>query len=175
MTLYSYTFGVQFALFEIFRGFNHVYESRRPVYRHRCGGGATTANGLLLTNGGGSGGGHGGGGGGGLGGSGGGSAHNYVYPPPPVRQRWPLAWVLPVLAVGDEELLALVGMDSYVMIRYIKLCWNLFSFSTVLCLCVLVPVYRSGGETANLDCSSKGESELSFSQKTKRVGKEESE
>jgi len=67
--------------------------------------------------------------------------------------------VWPVLQVGDEELLALVGLDSYVMIRYIKLCWRLFAFSTVLCLCVLVPVYRSGQETARLDCSSKGASE----------------
>jgi len=74
--------------------------------------------------------------------------------PPPVRSRWPIVgWLIPTLRVGDEELLFLVGLDSYVLVRYVRLCWKITAFSTLVCLALLVPVYASGGETANMDCT----------------------
>ncbi len=54
--------------------------------------------------------------------------------------------------MGDDQLLHLVGLDFYVMIRYVKLCWKLFAVSTFVCVCILVPVYSAGGEAAKLKC-----------------------
>ena len=64
--------------------------------------------------------------------------------PPPVLSRWPLAWIYPTLAVTDEQLLFLVGLDSFVMIRFIKMCWKMCLFATLVCCVVLVPCYVTG-------------------------------
>jgi hypothetical protein len=63
--------------------------------------------------------------------------------PPLPRPRWPLGWVWPVLAVEDEQLLQLVGLDAYVMVRYIRLCWKMCAAAAVVCVGVLVPIYEA--------------------------------
>ena len=53
-----------------------------------------------------------------------------------------------MLEVSDERLLALCGLDAYVLVRYIKLCLKCCFTSTVLCGCLLVPIYVNfGGKT----------------------------
>ena len=73
-----------------------------------------------------------------------------MYDPPPKRSRWPLGWIRPTLSVEKDHLLHLVGLDSFVMIRFIRLCWKLCLLPTVVCCCVLVPCYRAGN-VANKD------------------------
>jgi hypothetical protein len=69
---------------------------------------------------------------------------NSNYQPPIKRSRFPLAWVKPLLTMTDDRLLFLVGLDAYVMIRYVRLCWKMCALSTFVCVAVLVPVYSSG-------------------------------
>jgi len=70
------------------------------------------------------------------------SADSKFRPPPP-RSRWPLGWVWPMLSVNDEELLDLVGLDAYVMVRYIRLCWYMCAAAAFVCVGILVPVYST--------------------------------
>ena len=110
MEWYMLPFGIQYVLFEVYRGSaQHVYESRRDTYTARC------------------------------------SSEANLRPPPP-RSRWPLGWVWPVLSVNDEELLELVGLDAYVMVRYIRLCWIMCAAAAFVCVCLLVPIYSSASK-----------------------------
>ena len=118
MIIYSYLMVAQLALFEVCRGNQLVYESRRSVYKIRC-----KRSGILA---------------------------------PPVRSRWPLAWIGPTLAITEDELLHLVGLDMFVMIRFIKMCWKMCLFATLLCSCLLVPCYIAGDSFQ--DASYNGES-----------------
>lgn len=65
---------------------------------------------------------------------------------PPGRGRWPLAWVWPTLSVTESDLLHFAGLDLYVMVRYVKLCWKLMAFATVVCCTLLVPCYVNGDQ-----------------------------
>ena len=76
--------------------------------------------------------------------------------PPDERPRFPLAWVWPVLSVEDDRLLKLAGLDQFVMVRYIKLCWKICAFATVVCLAILVPVYAGDGDESN-NCTIEGQ------------------
>ena len=46
--------------------------------------------------------------------------------------------------MGDEELCALVGLDAYLMLRYLRLCMRLTGFSAFWGLAVLYPLYYTG-------------------------------
>ena len=54
-----------------------------------------------------------------------------------------LAWAS-AIAMGDEELCALVGLDAYLMLRYLRLCMRLTGFSAFWGLAVLYPLYYTG-------------------------------
>jgi hypothetical protein len=62
---------------------------------------------------------------------------------PPCPSNYPLAWISSVMAVGDEDLLRMVGLDGYMLIRYINVCFKMSFFFTFWGLIVLAPVYRS--------------------------------
>lgn len=114
MMYYTYFFGAQFLLFEIFRGTSHVYSSRCAIYAKRC--------------------------------------RNSQHEKPITRSRYPLAWIWPLLSMSDERLLFLVGLDSYVMIRFVRLCWKMCALATFICCGVLVPVYSSGQQKKIEEC-----------------------
>lgn len=79
---------------------------------------------------------------------------NSQYEEPVTRSRYPLAWVMPLLTMSDDRLLFLVGLDSYVMIRYVRLCWKMCALATFICCVVLVPVYSSGQQKKVRECYS---------------------
>lgn len=66
------------------------------------------------------------------------ACHGFHYP-----SSYPFDWIVTTFKTSDENLLQLVGLDGYVLIRYIKICYRIgffFSLSGVLVLC---PVYGS--------------------------------
>ncbi|RYG67263.1 hypothetical protein EON64_07835, partial [archaeon] len=65
-------------------------------------------------------------------------------PPPP--SRWPFAWVYTILLIPNEEVLRMVGLDGYMLLRFLLVCIRVASFFTFFGLIVLVPVYMHGGE-----------------------------
>eukprot|EP01031_Cornospumella_fuschlensis_P035603 gene35603-43179_t len=65
-------------------------------------------------------------------------------PPPP--SRWPFAWVYTILLIPNEEVLRMVGLDGYMLLRFLLVCIRVASFFTFFGLIVLVPVYVHGGE-----------------------------
>jgi hypothetical protein len=62
---------------------------------------------------------------------------------PPIPGRYPFAWIVSVLEIGEEDLLRMVGLDGYMLIRYINVCFRMSVFYTIFGLLVLVPVYSS--------------------------------
>jgi Late exocytosis, associated with Golgi transport len=60
---------------------------------------------------------------------------------PPCPSGHPLAWIASVLAVGDEDLLRMVGLDGYMLVRYVNVCFRMSVFYTMWGLLVLAPVY----------------------------------
>jgi hypothetical protein len=60
-------------------------------------------------------------------------------PPPP--STFPFAWVLTVMDVEEEDFLRMVGLDGYMLMRYINVCFRMSVFFTIWGLVALVPVY----------------------------------
>jgi calcium permeable stress-gated cation channel len=50
------------------------------------------------------------------------------------------AWVLPVLKVSDEEVIKRIGLDSYMFLRFMKMCTILFATFSIIGLPVLLPI-----------------------------------
>ena len=64
---------------------------------------------------------------------------------PPKPGTYPFAWIGSVLNVNDDtELLEMIGLDGYMLIRYIKACLKISLFITFFCLLIMVPVYSRG-------------------------------
>lgn len=68
-------------------------------------------------------------------------------PSPP--SRFPFAWVYQVLTIPQEEVLRMIGLDGYMLLRFLILCFRLASFFSFFGVLVLVPIYHSG--TAGLN------------------------
>lgn len=62
---------------------------------------------------------------------------------PPIPSKIPLAWVYTVLNVSDDEILRMVGLDGYMLIRYITVCLRISLFLTVWGIAILLPVYSN--------------------------------
>jgi len=66
---------------------------------------------------------------------------------PPVPPRHMFGWVGTLAAISEDDLLHMVGLDGYMLMRYINICFRISAFLTLWGLVVLVPVYgnSSGG------------------------------
>lgn len=62
-------------------------------------------------------------------------------PPPP--SAYPFGWIIAITKVSDEQFLSMVGLDGYMMMRYITICCRIGYFFSFWGLFVLVPVYYS--------------------------------
>jgi Late exocytosis, associated with Golgi transport len=60
----------------------------------------------------------------------------------PKYPRGFLAWVLPSWRIGDDEFLRQVGLDGYMVIRFIRLCRRLCWMATVCGCGILVCVLK---------------------------------
>lgn len=65
---------------------------------------------------------------------------------PPIPPSYPFAWIVASLAVTEDQILEMVGLDGYMLIRYIHVCWRICAFITFFGLIVLVPIYATAGQ-----------------------------
>lgn len=64
-------------------------------------------------------------------------------PKPPDRC---LAWVPVVFRMKGSETSARVGLDAYMLLRFLRVCTRLTLFTSILGLAILVPIYGAGSE-----------------------------
>ena len=50
------------------------------------------------------------------------------------------AWITPVWSTSERDLVALVGLDATVFMRFTRMCRNIFLALSVLACCILIPV-----------------------------------
>ena len=55
--------------------------------------------------------------------------------------RYFLGWVVDLAKISEDDLLHMVGLDGYMLMRYINICLRICAFLTFWGLMVLVPVY----------------------------------
>ena len=60
---------------------------------------------------------------------------------PEAPSNFPFAWIMTVLDVEEEDFLRMVGLDGYMLMRYINVCFRMSVFFTIWGLMALVPVY----------------------------------
>ena len=64
---------------------------------------------------------------------------------PPTPPKGPLGWVPAVLKITETEFLFMVGLDGYMFMRYILICFKISIFYSVCGLLVLAPIYGTAG------------------------------
>lgn len=63
---------------------------------------------------------------------------------PPKPRVFPFAWVLSVLRVSEDDVLRMVGLDGYMLLRYLVICFRIACFYAFWGLLVMAPVYSAG-------------------------------
>lgn len=56
---------------------------------------------------------------------------------------YPFAWIVEMSRVTEDDLLKMIGLDGYMMIRFLNICIRISAFLTFLGIVILVPVYYS--------------------------------
>lgn len=64
---------------------------------------------------------------------------------PEKPSKIPFAWIIQVLRVSDREVLSMIGLDGYMFLRFISVCFRTAGFCTAWGLLILIPVYRYQG------------------------------
>ncbi|KAJ1452765.1 late exocytosis, associated with Golgi transport-domain-containing protein [Pelagophyceae sp. CCMP2097] len=60
--------------------------------------------------------------------------------------RRPLAWVAAQWRLADDDLADKIGLDAFMLIRYLRMCRRLFFLAAVLALGLVLPLYATGPE-----------------------------
>ncbi|KAG5191569.1 late exocytosis, associated with Golgi transport-domain-containing protein [Tribonema minus] len=68
---------------------------------------------------------------------------------PPEASTALLGWVSSVLAVSDEETHRCVGLDTFMFIRFLRMCFFITGVSSAFALVFLIPIYATGGERSS--------------------------
>ncbi len=66
---------------------------------------------------------------------------------PPAPSWYPFAWLVSIAAVSEDDLLRMVGMDAYMMIRYLNICCRVSMFMSFFGVIIMVPVYATAPGT----------------------------
>lgn len=68
---------------------------------------------------------------------------------PPAPSKVPYAWIWNILHVPELELLDMIGLDGYMCIRFIVVCFRTACFCSIWGVLILVPIYGTAqpGET----------------------------
>ena len=67
---------------------------------------------------------------------------------PEAPGRTPFAWISKIMMVSEEQTLEMVGLDGYMCIRFIVVCFRTACFCSVLGLLILVPVFMNTGDNS---------------------------
>src|SRR3546814_12888060 len=65
---------------------------------------------------------------------------------PPAPGDGCMAWIPATTQVSEDETLRMVGLDGYMLLRYVRTCYRLCLFCSFWGLVVLVPVYWTGNQ-----------------------------
>ncbi|KAI9481246.1 MAG: hypothetical protein EXX96DRAFT_208426 [Benjaminiella poitrasii] len=60
--------------------------------------------------------------------------------PPIIKSKGWFAWIKSILRVSDDQLLAQIGCDALLFIRFTRLLRKLFFFMTIIGVCALIPI-----------------------------------
>ena len=59
---------------------------------------------------------------------------------PPPLGKGILAWVKPLWAATEQEMVGVIGMDATIFLRFTRMCRNLFAIMTVVGCSIMVPI-----------------------------------
>lgn len=62
---------------------------------------------------------------------------------PDAPKAYPLAWIVPIFEVDHEKFLEMVGLDGYMLLRYLMACFRIACFLAFWGVLVMAPVYSS--------------------------------
>ncbi|KAJ2720772.1 phosphate metabolism protein 7 [Coemansia sp. Benny D115] len=65
---------------------------------------------------------------------------------PAIKGLSPFAWISAILNVSDEKIIARVGLDTYMFLRYIRSMFIIFTVLSVLSVVTIMPVNITGDE-----------------------------
>ena len=57
--------------------------------------------------------------------------------------RYPFGWILAINKVSHDEVLKMIGLDGYMLLRYLMLCLRIACFYSFWGLVIMVPVYSN--------------------------------
>lgn len=62
------------------------------------------------------------------------------------RRKWPLAWAWLVCRVPDEEMRRMIGLDAFMLLRFLRMWRSLFLRGVIFGTVVLIPTYKTGAK-----------------------------
>jgi hypothetical protein len=60
--------------------------------------------------------------------------------------HYPFGWIVAISKINDEEILRSIGLDGYMLLRYIIVCFRFSVFIGFWALLVLTPLYKQAGD-----------------------------
>lgn len=57
---------------------------------------------------------------------------------------YPFAWIWTIMNISHDEVLRMIGLDGYMLLRYLNACVRIAAFCAFWGLIVMVPVYANG-------------------------------
>ena len=60
--------------------------------------------------------------------------------------RYLLGWIRHIMGVSNAEFLRMIGLDGYMLLRFISVCFKFCCFGSFFGMVVLVPVYGNGDQ-----------------------------
>lgn len=72
-------------------------------------------------------------------------AHKRV---PPRLSKYPFVWMYDVINIPEQECLRMIGLDGYMLLRYINICFRFAAFCSFWGLVCLVPLYSSATDSS---------------------------
>ena len=67
---------------------------------------------------------------------------------PPIPPHHVFGWLRAIYAVSEMDILRMVGLDAYMLLRYHVVCWKLALFMSFWGIIALVPIYSTANNRA---------------------------
>lgn len=65
---------------------------------------------------------------------------------PPSPSWYPFAWIVEISRVSEDDMLRMVGLDAYMLMRYLNICCRTSAFLMFWGLIIVVPLYATGSQ-----------------------------
>lgn len=64
--------------------------------------------------------------------------------------RYPFSWVKAVCSVTDDEMITIAGMDAFVNLRFMKICFYIITICMIFSIGGLCPIYATSDESSDI-------------------------